>query len=54
MAAVITAVVIAGRTGAAFAAELATMQTNEEIDALEVLGLPRWTSWCCRACWRSR
>lgn len=40
MAALITAVVIAGRTGAAFAAELATMQTNEEIDALEVLGLP--------------
>lgn len=40
MAAIITAVVIAGRTGAAFAAELATMQTNEEIDALEVLGLP--------------
>lgn len=39
MAAVITAVVMAGRTGAAFAAELATMQTNEEIDALEVLGL---------------
>ncbi|CAG9931860.1 MlaE family ABC transporter permease [Candidatus Nitrotoga arctica] len=40
MAAIITAVVVAGRTGAAFAAELATMQTNEEIDALEVLGLP--------------
>ena len=40
MAAIITAVVIAGRTGAAFAAELATMQANEEIDALEVLGLP--------------
>lgn len=40
MGAIITAVVIAGRTGAAFAAELATMQTNEEIDALEVLGLP--------------
>lgn len=39
MAAVITAVVMAGRTGAAFAAELATMQTGEEIDALEVLGL---------------
>jgi phospholipid/cholesterol/gamma-HCH transport system permease protein len=39
MAAVITAVVMAGRTGAAFAAELASMQTNEEIDALEVLGL---------------
>ncbi|WP_085314273.1 MlaE family ABC transporter permease [Derxia lacustris] len=40
MAAVITAVVLSGRTGAAFAAELATMQANEEIDALEVLGLP--------------
>ncbi|WP_309639314.1 ABC transporter permease, partial [Methylibium sp.] len=39
MAAVITAVVMAGRTGAAFAAELATMQANEEIDALEVLGI---------------
>ena len=39
MAAISTAVVMAGRTGAAFAAELATMQTNEEVDALEVLGL---------------
>jgi phospholipid/cholesterol/gamma-HCH transport system permease protein len=39
VAAIITAVVMAGRTGAAFAAELATMQANEEIDALEVLGL---------------
>ena len=39
MAAVITAVVMCGRTGAAFAAELATMQANEEIDALAVLGL---------------
>jgi phospholipid/cholesterol/gamma-HCH transport system permease protein len=39
MAAIVTAVVMAGRTGAAFAAELATMQANEEIDALEVLGL---------------
>ena len=39
MAAIITAVVMAGRTGAAFAAELATMQANEEVDALEVLGI---------------
>jgi phospholipid/cholesterol/gamma-HCH transport system permease protein len=39
MAAVMTAVVMAGRTGASFAAELATMQTNEEVDALAVLGL---------------
>ncbi len=41
MSAVITAVVLSGRTGAAFAAELATMQTNEEVDALEVLGIDR-------------
>lgn len=39
MAVVVSAVVMAGRTGAAFAAELATMQTNEEVDALEVLGV---------------
>ncbi len=39
MAAVMTAVVMAGRSGAAFAAELATMQSNEEVDALEVLGM---------------
>jgi phospholipid/cholesterol/gamma-HCH transport system permease protein len=39
MAAVMTAVVMAGRTGASFAAELATMQANEEVDALEVLGI---------------
>jgi phospholipid/cholesterol/gamma-HCH transport system permease protein len=37
--AVMTAVVIAGRTGAAFAATLANMKANEEIDALEVLGI---------------
>lgn len=39
MAAVITAVVLSGRTAASFAAELATMQAHEEIDALRVLGL---------------
>lgn len=39
MAAVMTAVVMAGRTGASFAAEMATMQANEEVDALVVLGL---------------
>jgi phospholipid/cholesterol/gamma-HCH transport system permease protein len=40
MGAVITAVVLSGRTGAAFAAEIATMQGNEEIDALRVMGVP--------------
>ena len=38
--AVMTAVVLAGRTGAAFAATLGNMKTNEEIDALESLGIP--------------
>jgi phospholipid/cholesterol/gamma-HCH transport system permease protein len=37
--AVMTAVVLAGRTGAAFAATLGNMKTNEEIDALETLGI---------------
>ncbi|MBC7953265.1 MAG: MlaE family lipid ABC transporter permease subunit [Rhodospirillaceae bacterium] len=40
MAAVMTAIVVAGRTGAAFAAQLGTMQGNEEIDALATLGIP--------------
>jgi phospholipid/cholesterol/gamma-HCH transport system permease protein len=40
MAAVMTAIVLAGRTGAAFAAQLGTMQGNEEIDALATLGIP--------------
>jgi phospholipid/cholesterol/gamma-HCH transport system permease protein len=34
-----TAIVVCGRSGAAFAAELGTMQVSEEIDALETLGL---------------
>jgi len=39
MAAIMTAIVMAGRTGAAFAAQLGTMQVNEEIDALSTLGI---------------
>jgi phospholipid/cholesterol/gamma-HCH transport system permease protein len=39
MGALITAIVLAGRTGAAFAAQLGTMQANEEIDALRTLGV---------------
>ncbi|MBW2145563.1 MAG: MlaE family lipid ABC transporter permease subunit [Deltaproteobacteria bacterium] len=34
-----TAIVLAGRTGSAFAAELGTMKVNEEIDALTTMGL---------------
>jgi phospholipid/cholesterol/gamma-HCH transport system permease protein len=40
MAALVTAIVMAGRTGGAYAAQLATMQGNEEIDALNALGIP--------------
>ena len=34
-----TAIILAGRTGAAFAAQLGTMRVNEEIDALRTTGL---------------
>ena len=33
-----TGIIMAGRTGAAFAAQLGTMQVNEEIDAFRTLG----------------
>jgi phospholipid/cholesterol/gamma-HCH transport system permease protein len=39
MAPIMTAIVMAGRTGGAYAAQIATMQGNEEIDALQVLGI---------------
>ncbi len=39
MAAMMTGIVMAGRTGAAFAATLGNMKANEEIDAIETLGL---------------
>ena len=39
MGALITAIVLAGRTGAAFAAQIGTMQVNEEIDALKTLAI---------------
>jgi phospholipid/cholesterol/gamma-HCH transport system permease protein len=39
MGALMTAVVMAGRTGAAYAAQLSTMQGAEEIDAIRTLGI---------------
>jgi phospholipid/cholesterol/gamma-HCH transport system permease protein len=39
MGAVMTGIIMAGRTGAAYAAQLGTMQVNEEIDALKTLGI---------------
>jgi phospholipid/cholesterol/gamma-HCH transport system permease protein len=35
----ITAIIVAGRTGSAFAAEIGTMKVNEEIDAFTTMGL---------------
>jgi phospholipid/cholesterol/gamma-HCH transport system permease protein len=44
VAPVMTAIVLSGRSGAAFAAELGSMKINHEIDALRTLGLEpfRW------------
>ena len=40
MGAMMTGIIMAGRTGAAFAAQIGTMQVNEEIDALQTMGIP--------------
>lgn len=39
LGALLTAILLAGRTGAAFAAEIGTMRVNQEIDALTTMGL---------------
>ena len=39
LGAVMAGIIMAGRTGSAFAAQLGTMQVNEEIDALKTLGI---------------
>ena len=39
MGVLLTAVIVAGRSGSAFAAEIGVMQINEEIDALRAMGM---------------
>jgi phospholipid/cholesterol/gamma-HCH transport system permease protein len=39
----LAAVILAGRTGSAFAAEIGTMKVNEEVDALSTMGLDPMT-----------
>lgn len=39
MGAMMTAIIMAGRTGASYAAQIGTMQVNEEIDALRTMGI---------------
>ncbi len=61
IAPMMTGIVMAGRTGAAYAAQLGTMQVNEEIDALNTFGfspmdflvLPRMLALkrSCFRCW---
>jgi len=36
----VTAIILAGRSGSAFAAEIGTMKVDEELDALTTMGLP--------------
>ena len=39
MSAIMTAIIMAGRTGASYAAQIGTMKVNEEVDALTTLGI---------------
>ena len=39
MSAIMTGIIMAGRTGASYAAQLGTMKVNEEIDALTTMGI---------------
>lgn len=39
MGAMMTGIIMAGRTGAAYAAQIGTMQVNQEIDALRTMGI---------------
>ncbi|MDR1591078.1 MAG: ABC transporter permease [Puniceicoccales bacterium] len=43
MGCLMTGVIMAGRTGAAFAASIGSMQANEELDALQTFGIDRIT-----------
>ena len=40
LAPMITAIIIAGRTGSAYTAQIGTMQVTEEVDALRSMGIP--------------
>lgn len=40
MGAIMAGIIMSGRTGASFAAQIGTMQVNEEIDALRTSGIP--------------
>src|SRR3546814_17276649 len=48
----ITAIVVAGRSGSAFAAQIGTTKVNQEIDALETLGLKIGRASCRERVWQ--
>lgn len=41
MGAIMTGIIMAGRTGASYAATIGTMQVNEELDALQTMGISK-------------
>jgi phospholipid/cholesterol/gamma-HCH transport system permease protein len=41
MGAIMTGIIMAGRTGSSYAASIGTMQVNEELDALKTMGVSR-------------
>jgi phospholipid/cholesterol/gamma-HCH transport system permease protein len=48
-----TAIMVAGRSGSAFAAQIGSMKLAEEVDAMRTIGFPRWRHWSSpRACRR--
>jgi hypothetical protein len=51
MGPLMTAILLAGRSASAFAAEIGTMKVNEELNALETLGLSPIRFWSFRASW---
>ena len=40
LAPLITAIIVAGRTGSSYTAQIGTMQVTEEVDALRTIGIP--------------
>ena len=52
----IVAIMVAGRSGSSYTAELGSMKMREEIDALRTMGFDPSRSWSCRALlpWSSR
>ena len=48
----ITAIVVIGRSGSAFAAEIGTKKVTEEVDALETMAFARLPFWWRQSSWR--